>query len=90
MIQDMPPSIEPKLEEIFKEVKENVNEGSTREYSFIKMMIASMVNGKSKHESEILRAVTEDLGVDEATAYKMSIYPFFQELRIAFAHLREW
>jgi hypothetical protein len=78
------------VEESVLITRKNLEEGSTRELSFIKMMIASLINGKARYEAELLKALTEDLGVDEASAYKMSVYPFFQELRIAFHSLENW
>ena len=90
MFEERPVVLTPSAEEAVLFARKNLEEGSTRELSFLKMMIASMMNGKKRYESELMKAVVEDLGVDEAAAYRMSVYPFFQELRIAFSNLESW
>ena len=90
MLEEKPATLTPSVEDAVLMARKNLEEGSTRELSFVKMMLASMMNGKKRFESELLKAMIEDLRVDEAAAYRMSIHPFFQELRVAFYNLETW
>jgi hypothetical protein len=90
MFEERAVALTPSVEEAVLITRKNLEEGSTRELSFVKMMIASMMNGKKRFESELIKAVAEDLNIDETAAYRMSVYPFFQELRVAFYNLESW
>src|SRR3990167_6720942 len=58
--------------------------GITRPDSFLLMMLRSLRVGAKELETKIIEVIAQELKVDESSAYRVSLLPFFQELNTAF------
>lgn len=75
---------------MFEELRAGREEGVTKNYAFLQMMLKSMHRGSEKLEQDMLNAMRQDIRSDEALSYLMSLHPFKQELRCAIGDLKRW
>ena len=64
--------------------------GITNQDSFLLMMLRSLRVGGLEMESKLIETLSQELKIDESSAYRISLLPFFQELNTAFNSLKKW
>lgn len=78
------------IEELVQEKRSTFEQGITRDNTFIKTMLNSLLRGIKYEEKSLLEACTNEMGILESTAYFLGIYPFVQELHKAIEEYEDW
>jgi aldehyde dehydrogenase (NAD+) len=73
-----------------KKIRYFWNKGITTQDSFQLMMLRSLKLGAKELETKITESISHDFNMDESSAYRISLLPFFQELNTAFDSLKNW
>ena len=77
-------------ERAFEKVRSNIGDRTTHLYSFLMTSLKAMKRGVSVLEDQFLKAMSEELKVDESEAYRMALFPFNLEVNNAFKSLFQW
>lgn len=78
------------VEAVIEAIRKQMEDGTILRFNFVRTMLKSMLHGARKMESHILDALTQDLKLDQSSAYLLSIYPFVNDAQAAFEKLRSW
>lgn len=78
------------IEELVKEKRSTFDQGITRQNTFIKTMLNSLLRGVKQEEKALLEACNLEMGLLESTAYFLGLYPFVQELHKAIQEYEDW
>lgn len=78
-------------EELLDKIRKQMHDHTYHlQYSYILSMLHAMAQGARRMEAELLSAVCEDLRLDGSEVYRMSLYPFFEQLKVTIKNLKKW
>lgn len=79
-----------KIDPTVAELRENFLDNRTQDLSFRKSMLQNVVRGCEEMEKDFIKALYDDMRIDETSAYMNNVLMLKNEALDCIAHLKSW